>query len=87
MASRSTSRAFEGEAAAAAGPRDRGRSRAGEEMEQRGSAASMRRGGRRASVWRSRRRVGDSGTTPDAAEWNVVGEWRLRALLDREFKN
>ena len=45
MASRSTSRAFEGEAAGPSGPRVRGRSRLGEEMAQRGSAASIRRRG------------------------------------------
>lgn len=76
MASRSTSRAFEGEAAVAAGPRVRGRSRAGEEMARRGSAASMRRGGRRSSVWRSRRHVGNSGATPEASrEARVSGMW------------
>lgn len=48
MASRSDARAFEGEAVGAragAGPRVRRRSRVGEEMAQRGSTASMRRGG------------------------------------------
>lgn len=77
MASRSASRAFEGEgpvAEAWAGPRVRGRSRAGEEMAQRGSAASMRLSGGAAP------RVGHAVPPPRGdpkrrrSEWNVAGE-------------
>jgi len=87
MASRSASRAFEGEgpvavAGAGAGPRVRGRSRAGEEMAQRGSAASMRLSGGAAP------RVGHAVPPPRGdskrrrSEWNVDG-----GLPDPVFKN